>query len=68
VTTLSNMTIFSANPTVGGALSQFGFNGASSASNYGVDNISAISVPEPGTAMLALVGGFILVAKLRRKI
>jgi hypothetical protein len=66
-TTLSNMTIFSANPTVGGALTQFGFAGGASASNYGVDNISAISVPEPGTAMLALVGGFIFVAKLRRK-
>lgn len=67
VTTLSNMTIFSANPTVGGALTQFGFAGGASASNYGVDNISAIAVPEPGTAMLALLGGFILVAKLRRK-
>jgi len=68
VTTLSNMTIFSASPTVGGALTQFGFNGGSSVSNYGVDNISAISVPEPGTSLLALVGGLILVAKLRRKI
>lgn len=67
VTTLSNMTIFSANPTVGGALTQFGFAGGASASNYGVDNISAISVPEPGVAVLALVGGFLLVAKLRRK-
>lgn len=67
VTTLSNMTIFSANPTVGGALTQFGFAGGASASNYGVDNITAISVPEPGTAVLALLGGFLLVAKLRRK-
>ncbi|GAT32218.1 PEP-CTERM protein-sorting domain-containing protein [Terrimicrobium sacchariphilum] len=67
ITTLSNKTIFSANPTVGGALTQFGFAGGASASNYGVDNITAISVPEPGTAVLALVGGFLLVAKLRRK-
>ena len=68
VTTLSGMTIFSANPTVGGALTQFGFAGGASASNYGVDNISAIAVPEPGTAILALAGGLILVANLRRKI
>lgn len=68
MTTLSNLTYFSATPVVGEALTSIGFSGANSASNYGIDNVIAVSIPEPQTTALVCLSAMVFLVLRKRKI
>lgn len=67
MTTISNLTYFATAPIAGVSLGSIGFVGSNSASNYGVDNITLTTVPEPSVVALAILGVTIIAGSLLRR-